>query len=81
MRESIVYIIQSLKDETFYIGHTFDLDKRLAYHNSGKSRYTSKKIPWKLVYYESYGSKGEAMKRERFLKRQKNKEFYKRLIK
>ena len=75
-----VYILQSDLDQSFYIGYTSDLEKRLEYHNSGKSRYTSRKMPWKLVYQEEYKSKSEAIKRENFLKRQRNSEFYKSLI-
>jgi len=51
-----VYIIESLKDETYQ-------------HNNGESDYTSKKIPWKLVYVEEYTSKREALIRERNLKK------------
>ncbi|MBN1340526.1 MAG: GIY-YIG nuclease family protein [Bacteroidales bacterium] len=38
---------KSLADGSFYIGYTNDLQKRLAQHNNGESRYTSKKMPWK----------------------------------
>jgi putative endonuclease len=76
----MVYIIQSCKDGSFYIGHTGNLQQRLQYHNNGKSRATKPKATWKLVYYEPCNSKGEAMKREKFLKRQRNKGFYYRLI-
>ncbi|MFV0592833.1 MAG: GIY-YIG nuclease family protein [Draconibacterium sp.] len=75
-----VYILQSDQDGSYYIGFTSDLEVRLVYHNSGKSQYTSRKMPWKLVYSESCASRSEAMKRERFLKRQRNKSFYERLI-
>lgn len=75
-----VYILQSKVDQSFYIGFTTDLDRRLSEHNAGKSRYTSKKRPWEMVYTESYSSKVEALKREKFLKSQKNSSFYKRLI-
>jgi putative endonuclease len=74
-----VYIIQSLKDESFYIGSTAGLEKRLAEHNSGRSTYTSAKMPWKLVYIEQYEAGTDAMKREAFLKRQRNRNFYQRL--
>ncbi|RIJ46624.1 GIY-YIG nuclease family protein [Maribellus luteus] len=76
-----VYILQSDQDESYYIGFTSNLEIRLEYHNSGKSKYTSRKMPWKLVYSESYASKSEAMKREKFLKQQRNRTFYERLIK
>ncbi len=74
------YIIQSEKDGSFYIGFTSDIEQRLSYHNSGKSRYTSRKMPWRLRYTETYSTRSEAMIRERFLKNQRNREFYERLI-
>ena len=75
-----VYILQSEVDNSFYIGFTENLEKRVEQHNNGESIYTSRKIPWKLVYFEEMSSKTEAIKRERFLKAQKNKIFYQRLI-
>jgi putative endonuclease len=50
------YILQSLLDNSFYIGCTEDLTIRLNEHNSGLSKYTSKKIPCKLVYYEEFNT-------------------------
>ena len=75
-----VYILQSEADNTYYIGYTTDLERRLEEHNSGLTRYTSKKRPWTLVYVEEFENKTDALKRERFLKKQKNRSFYKRLI-
>ena len=76
-----VYILESQKDGSYYIGYTSDVNKRLNDHNSGKSRYTSRKTPWKLVYHEEFEAKSEAIRRERFLKNQKNRDFYMSLIK
>lgn len=75
-----VYILQSGLDASYYIGYTSNLERRLEEHNSGKTRYTSKKLPWELKYYEAFESKSEAIKRELFLKKQKNRKFYERLI-
>jgi putative endonuclease len=75
-----VYILQSLKDDSFYIGYTKDVNKRLLKHNNAKTGYTSKKFPWKVVYSESFNEKADAIKRERFLKNQKNRDFIKRLF-
>ncbi|WP_167606240.1 GIY-YIG nuclease family protein [Maribellus sediminis] len=75
-----VYILQSEKDSSFYIGYTSDLDQRLQKHNSGSTRYSSRKRPWKLVYVEDFLDKSEAIRRERFLKKQRNRSFYQRLI-
>ncbi|HTO38600.1 MAG TPA: GIY-YIG nuclease family protein [Brumimicrobium sp.] len=75
-----VYILQSEKDNSFYIGQTSSIEGRLLEHNQGISRYTSRKIPWKIVYTEEYSSRKEAMQREQFLKKQRNRDFYNRLI-
>lgn len=74
------YILQSEIDKSFYVGHSSDIKKRLEYHNQGLSKYTSKKIPWKLVYFEIFKTKSDANQRELFLKRQRNHSFYERLI-
>ena len=66
-------------DGTYYIGYTTDLNRRLTEHNSGKSSYTSGKMPWKVVYYEIFSTKKEALKREKFLKKQRNRTFYEKL--
>ena len=75
-----VYIIQSQFDSTFYIGYSENIEERLKEHNFGRTNYTSKKRPWSLVYFEEFENKTDAIRRELFLKRQKNKEFYQRLI-
>jgi len=74
-----VYILESEKDGSLYKGYTTDCQKRLEYHNTGKSRYTSKKLPWKFVYIEECTTKSEALKREKSLKRS-NQEYLKWLI-
>ena len=75
-----VYILQSELDGSFYIGYTSDMLQRLGKHNSSMSGYTSRKKPWRIVYSEKFQSKTEAIRRERFLKAQKNREFYLKLI-
>ena len=74
------YIAYNTKHDKFYIGQTNNLDRRTVEHNLGVSNYTSKYDgEWKLVYYETFDSRSDAMKRERFLKKQKNKKFYRRI--
>lgn len=75
-----VYIIQSDLDQSFYIGFSENIENRLNEHNFGNTNYTSKKRPWKLVYFERFENKSDALKREIFLKKQKNKKFYQKLI-
>ncbi|MGN0708700.1 MAG: GIY-YIG nuclease family protein [Anaerovoracaceae bacterium] len=57
-------------DGTFYTGWTNDLEKRVAAHNAGKgAKYTKPRLPVKLVYYECFDTKNEAMSREAKIKR------------
>ena len=57
-------------DDTLYCGWTNDLEKRLAAHNAGTAaKYTRTRRPVKLVYYEEFETKQEAMSREYHIKR------------
>jgi putative endonuclease len=64
-----LYIIQSLVDGTYYKGITCDIVKRLAAHNNGESRYTSNKMPWKLVYIKAMPDKTSALIEEKRIKK------------
>lgn len=75
-----MYIIQSIKNGRYYIGSTDDLDKRLIRHNSGYSKYTKNKGPFKVVYKEEFGTRSEAKKREYYLKSLKSKKAIEKLI-
>ena len=75
-----VYIIQSQKDQSYYIGYTQGLEKRLMDHNRGRGRYSSRKSPWNLVYSEEVNTKKEAIIREKRIKRWKSKRYIDRLI-
>ncbi|MBS4930832.1 MAG: GIY-YIG nuclease family protein [Clostridiales bacterium] len=58
------YIIEC-KDKTLYTGWTNHLQKRIKTHNDGKgAKYTKSRLPVRLVYYEVYETKQEAMRRE-----------------
>jgi putative endonuclease len=63
-----VYVLKSLKDGELYKGSTSDLRKRFDRHNTGQVQSTKSRLPLKLVYYEAYSSKSDALKREKFLK-------------
>ena len=63
-----VYILESHQDGTLYKGYTTDYLKRIEEHNNCESRYTSQKVPWKLIYVEECSGKTEALKREKSLK-------------
>lgn len=58
----------SEKDDSWYIGYTSNLDKRINEHNSGRTVTTSKKMPWNIIYYEVSFNKTDAIAREKYLK-------------
>jgi len=63
-----VYLLQSKKDKSLYIGYTSDLLARFKKHNLGLVRSTKARIPFRLAYYESYSSRQDATHREHNLK-------------
>lgn len=63
-----VYVLRSEKDKELYIGCTNDLKKRLVLHNTKKVAVTSRRTPFKLIYYEAFINKSDAFTREQFLK-------------
>lgn len=63
------YILRC-SDDTLYCGWTNNLEKRLAAHNAGTAaKYTRTRRPVKLVYYEEFETKQEAMSREYHIKK------------
>ena len=64
-----VYLLKSRKDNSFYIGYTKDIQRRLQDHNKGFVKYTISRRPWDLVYYETYIALEDATARKRNLKR------------
>ena len=81
MGQYYVYILKSEKDGKRYIGLTGDLERRISEHNSGKVRSTKNRRPLTLIYYEEFGSKEEATKRERFYKSGRGREYIKKELK
>ncbi|KAF0215550.1 MAG: hypothetical protein FD178_1649 [Ignavibacteria bacterium] len=76
-----IYALYSSKFNKIYIGQTCDLTNRLIEHNSGKSFYTKRFIPWEIIYTGEFETRGEVMKREKQLKSQKGREFVWNIIK
>ncbi len=63
-----VYILRC-NDGSYYTGHAKDPERRFKLHKDGRgARYTRMHEPEELVYVEEFGSRGEAMKRERQIK-------------
>ena len=69
-----VYIVEC-NDNTLYTGWTNNLEKRIKAYNDGKgAKYTQGRRPVKLVYFEEFETKQEALKREWFIKHLSRKE-------
>ena len=64
-----VYVLLC-EDDSFYTGSTNNLEKRFLEHKSGKGgRYTRSHQVLKIIHFEQFNSKSEALKREIEIKR------------
>lgn len=56
-------------DDSLYAGYTNNIESREAKHNEGEgAHYTRIRRPIKIVYFEEFANRAEAMKREYQLK-------------
>lgn len=68
------YIVEC-SDKSLYTGWTNHLEERIKAHNAGAgAKYTKPRRPVKLVYFETFATKEEAMKREYAIKMLTRKE-------
>lgn len=75
MENYYTYIIESITNQRWYIGHTNDIDRRLSEHNSGQNKSTKGKGPWKLIFLRSFNNNLDANKFELKFKKLRNKKF------
>ena len=60
-----MYILECA-DGSYYVGSTKNLEQRLFQHQEGiGAKYTSRRLPVKLVYSEEYSRVSEAFAREK----------------
>ena len=63
-----VYILECA-DGSYYVGHTDNLEKRLAEHEQNTFKcYTSYQLPVKLVFCSEFSTRDDAFARERQIK-------------
>jgi predicted GIY-YIG superfamily endonuclease len=68
MKPFYLYILRC-RDSSYYVGHTDDLEKRVAEHQAGTYQgYTSARRPIALVYAAEFPTRQEALEREQQLK-------------
>jgi len=72
-----VYLLKSLSSEKTYVGMTNEISRRIKEHNRGKSKFTSRYMPWKLIYSEEMNTREEARKREKYFKSAAGRKFLK----
>ncbi len=74
MRKYYAYFARC-SDQSLYSGYTSNIGKREIAHNEGTgARYTRMRRPVKIVYFEEFKNRADAMKRECELKRLKKAE-------
>ena len=77
-----VYLLEDQEDESWYIGYTSNLKKRLVEHvNKQGGKTTAGKNALKLIYCEGYINIYDAKGRERFLKSGSGRSFIKNQLK
>ena len=62
-----VYVLINL-DGRLYVGFTENLKQRVAAHNAGDVSSTKSQRPWKLIFFEGYTNKDDALRREQYFK-------------
>jgi tRNA/rRNA methyltransferase len=68
-RPFFTYILQC-SDKSYYVGHTDDLERRLAQHETGATGgYTATRRPIQLVWFEEFPTREEAKAVEAQLKK------------
>ncbi len=75
-----LYILYSKLIDKYYIGQSNNLEQRLEKHLHGSSKYTKQANDWEIVYCEKYGSRAEAMNREKQIKRMKSRKYIENLV-
>lgn len=62
------YVLESEKDNHWYIGFTANLQRRFKEHNQKLNLPTKRYAPWKPIYYEACLNEEDAKRREQWLK-------------
>lgn len=78
--EPVVYILQSLKNNRYYIGSTNNFERRYAEHSNGLVKATKNILPLKLVFKQEFADIKIARKIEYRLKKKKSKVIIEKII-
>ncbi|MEP2668102.1 MAG: GIY-YIG nuclease family protein [Cyclobacteriaceae bacterium] len=77
-----IYIIYSSEYGKYYVGYSNDPFRRLKQHNTATKTFTSKYRPWELAtIFACSELESEAMRIEKFIKKQKSRKLIETLCK
>jgi predicted GIY-YIG superfamily endonuclease len=69
MNDFYVYILKC-NDASYYVGHTDNIEKRIAEHQANEYHcYTSKRLPVQVVFIQNFATRDEAFNAERQIKK------------
>ena len=74
------YVLCIQTSGRYYIGSTDNLEQRLVFHNTSKTKYTRGKGPWEIVRSEPHGSRSETVTREREIKGWKSRPYMEKML-
>ena len=75
-----IYFLK-LNNNNIYTGFTKDLKRRFTEHKNGKVFFTKNKLPVKLIGYEAYKEKSDAIRREKYMKTTEGKKLFRKQYK
>jgi putative endonuclease len=78
-----IYILFNKEINKYYVGHTVNIENRLADHNKKghKTKFSRKQNgKWVLMYKESFPTRSAAVVRERYIKSMKSRKYIESLI-
>ena len=77
-----IYILISKTSNKYYIGYSNNPWERVIQHNENTGeKYTGKYKNWELIsVFKVLGTRGDAMKIEKFIKNQKSRNFIEKII-
>ncbi|MBI4427760.1 MAG: GIY-YIG nuclease family protein [Ignavibacteriales bacterium] len=75
-----VYVLYSPNWIETYVGQSDDVEKRIQKHNAGRVRSTKSYRPWILLHVETFESRAEAVRREKWFKMPTGRKFIADLV-
>jgi len=75
-----LYILHSLKNNSFYVGSTINIEKRFIEHDNGYVKSTKQLRPLELKYFKKFDNIKEARQIEYKLKKLKSRKILQTIV-